>query len=275
MAERYAAGRGVRADAAESRRWFDKASEIDPNAAGTRRNAVATAETARLEAEAAEVARRAAAEAEARADAADPARPLRRRAEAGDAFATFELAKRLDDGLGVRKDSGEAVRWWKALAEMTLADSQDANRQKEAWGRYGMHLLEGTGISRNVAAAVPWLEKFADATEDEYGVTGMVGILDSGNATPEQTPVWTSRERAQRRGGGVPGAGQGVRNGGWHREEPEEGGVLVRQGFVGQRRMPQQAASPDGGTASRFYGIRSQAQECGRSAEGKSRRTLP
>lgn len=200
MGERYATGRGVLANADESKRWFERAAEIDENATRRRRESIAAADAKRRKAEAEESARRAAEAAEARADAADPTRALLRRAEAGDSFAAFELAKRLDDGIGVRKNPTEAVRWWKVLAENPLADARDADRQKEAWGRYGMHLFEGTGVGRNVAAALPWLEKFADATEDEYRMTEMLGAFQPGNATDGQTPTWTGRERAQRRG---------------------------------------------------------------------------
>lgn len=200
MGERYALGRGVPANPAESRRWFDAAAKTDPVATDARRRRLAKAESDRREAEAKAAAERAAAEAEAKADAADPARPLRRRAEAGDAFAAFELAKRLDDGIGLKKNPVEAVRWWKTLAEMSLSDSRDSKRRQEAWGRYGMHLLEGAGVTRDVAAAVPWLEKFADATEDEYGVAGIVGFSDTENPKPEQTPTWVGSERRARRG---------------------------------------------------------------------------
>ncbi len=199
MGERYAVGRGVMANPPESQRWFDKAAEIDPDAAAVRRKAVATAEATRRNAEKAEAERKAVEEAEARADAADPARPLRRRAEAGDAFAIFELAKRLDDGIGLERNQAEAVRWWKALAERDNVDTADGERRQEAWGRYGMHLLEGTGISRDVAAAVPWLEKFADAAEDEYGVMGILASRPA-NVAPEQTPTWVGSERRKRRG---------------------------------------------------------------------------
>jgi len=49
---------------------------------------------------------------------------LRKRAEAGDARAQFDIGSMYERGLGVRQDYGEAARWYRRAAEQGDVDAQ-------------------------------------------------------------------------------------------------------------------------------------------------------
>jgi len=76
-------------------------------------------------------------------------RPL---AEAGDAFAAWELAKQHDRGLGVAADPVASVRWLRIAAEGGYPNAQD---------RLGERLLNGEGVARDPKEAEIWLRKAA------------------------------------------------------------------------------------------------------------------
>lgn len=191
MAERCAEGRGVAQSPSESERWLQLAARGDPAAAARKREALASASRERDRAAAAEAER-------ARAEAADPFFRLRQRARYGEPAAVFELAKRLDDGLGMEQDPAEAVRWWKELAEMEEIDKADVQRREEAWGRYGFHLYEGSGTRQDVAAAVPWLEKFAAGVKSAETLSFSVWTAPTAKSGPAE-PEWaTDRKQVQR-----------------------------------------------------------------------------
>ena len=191
MARRYAEGHGVVRSEPESARWLRLAGELDAGAADALREERAAAERERLR-------RKAAEEERARAVAADPLFGLRERAEGGEPAAIFELAKRLDEGIGARKDPAGAVRWWKALAAMPDVDEADGARREEAWGRYGFHLFEGTGCPRDVAAAMPWLERFAEGVRTAEDLA-FASFLASAPKTGPAEPEWaTDRNQVER-----------------------------------------------------------------------------
>lgn len=152
-------GRGTPADKKEALRWFKKAaSSSNPDIATVAKRAVA-----RLSAEGFGDA----------TDAAEAIRIYRERAESGDIIAMYDLAQRLDEGKGVKKDPREAVKWWRKAAEIPGLRKDVGPLQIGAWVQYGVHLLDGNGVGRNSREAVKWLTKAAEDTEekDNLGLT--------------------------------------------------------------------------------------------------------
>lgn len=192
MVSRYMEGRGVTKSASESSRWLERAEAFDSVAVKKMKKALALAEAEqnRIAEEADRIEK---------AKATDPFFDLRQCAEKGEAAAIFELAKRLDDGIGMRKDQYAAFRWWKILAEMEKVDEADLKRREEAWGRYGAHLYDGTGCVKDVAAAIPWLEKFAGGvkTVEDQSFGALFGTVSK---TGPSEPEWANDRKQVERG---------------------------------------------------------------------------
>lgn len=79
---------------------------------------------------------------------------LRRAAEGGDSDAQVQLANYIDNGLGMDKDSAQAVVWYRKAAEQGHRDAQYI---------LGVALRKGEGIEKNEQQAVAWYRKAADA----------------------------------------------------------------------------------------------------------------
>ena len=82
--------------------------------------------------------------------AADDLEPLRKKAEAGDAAAQYDLGMTYYSGYVVPKDVAEAVHWWRMAAGQGHADAQ-----------YGLGLMyqNGSGVPEDDAEAVKWYRK--------------------------------------------------------------------------------------------------------------------
>jgi TPR repeat protein len=78
---------------------------------------------------------------------------LRASAERGDADAQGSLGVMYHEGLGVKLDLGEAVKWFRRSAEQGLATSQ-----------YNLGYLyeKGEGVEKNLTTASDWYRKAAD-----------------------------------------------------------------------------------------------------------------
>jgi TPR repeat protein len=87
------------------------------------------------------------------AAAADDIATLRAKAEKGDAEAQFGLGRKYRFGIGVPRNDGEAVKWYRKAAEQGLAKAQYnlAN---------AYHL--GRGVPKDVRKAVKWYRKAAE-----------------------------------------------------------------------------------------------------------------
>ena len=80
-------------------------------------------------------------------DFAEMTRLLREHAEAGNPCAQFELGMMYLDGVGVGKDSGQAVQWLEKAADAGHADAQHT---------LGLLTAHGVAVERNVDQAVEW-----------------------------------------------------------------------------------------------------------------------
>ena len=78
---------------------------------------------------------------------------LRKKAEAGDAEAQYNLGECFLNGDGVAKDMAEAVKWWRKAAE-----------QGAVWAQYnlGVCFYEGNGVDKDHSEAVKWYRKAAE-----------------------------------------------------------------------------------------------------------------
>ena len=85
--------------------------------------------------------------------AEERAAALRQAAEAGDAKAQARLAMFYLEGLGVKPDLAEAVRWTRAAAEQGHARSQVY---------LASSLIDGMGVAKDEKAALLWLQKAID-----------------------------------------------------------------------------------------------------------------
>ena len=75
------------------------------------------------------------------------------KAEQGDAEAQFNLGFCYDDGRGVRKDYGEAVKWYRKAAEQNFVPAQF---------NLGYCYANGQGVRKDKAEAVEWYRKAAE-----------------------------------------------------------------------------------------------------------------
>jgi TPR repeat protein len=78
---------------------------------------------------------------------------LRKKAEAGDAEAQYNLAGMYAKGWGVPQDDKEAVKWLRLAADQGGSDAQFG---------LGMSYAYGNGVPRDDKEAVKWLRKAAD-----------------------------------------------------------------------------------------------------------------
>jgi TPR repeat protein len=77
----------------------------------------------------------------------------RAKAEQGDAEAQFNLGFCYDDGRGVTKNYGEAVKWYRKAAEQDYAPAQF---------NLGYCYANGQGVRKDKAEAVKWFRKAAE-----------------------------------------------------------------------------------------------------------------
>jgi len=135
---------------------------------------------------------------------------LRKKAEAGDAGAQFNLGLMYHFGQGVPKDEKEAAKWWRLSAEQGYADGQyrlgityylgsdvpkdykeaakwtrKAAEQGHARAQYhlGMIHKDGTGVIKDYVAAYSWYD-LAASNGDEDGAKWP--DLLAKHMTPEQ-----------------------------------------------------------------------------------------
>jgi hypothetical protein len=88
-----------------------------------------------------------------RGDYAAAATELAPLAEAGDAEAQFYLAYLHEGGLGVEKDAGRAVEWYRRAAE---------SGHDRAQFNLGLAYQDGRGVERDETRALEWFAKAAD-----------------------------------------------------------------------------------------------------------------
>lgn len=77
---------------------------------------------------------------------------LRKRAEAGDTRAQFDIGSMYEQGLGVRQDYAEAARWYRRAGERGDVRAQY---------NLGIMFQNGWGVPQNDARAVQWYRKAA------------------------------------------------------------------------------------------------------------------
>ena len=82
---------------------------------------------------------------------------LENKAEAGDAFAQFNLGNVYYKGTDVPQDYKEAVKWYTKSAEQGFADAQCS---------LGSCYEKGEGVNQDIKEAVKWWKK---AAEQRYG----------------------------------------------------------------------------------------------------------
>jgi serine/threonine protein kinase len=78
---------------------------------------------------------------------------LRRKAEAGDAAAQFNIGCSYRDGRGVKQDYAEALRWYQKAADQGYAAAQCS---------IGVLYANGRGVKQDYAEALRWYQKAAD-----------------------------------------------------------------------------------------------------------------
>ena len=93
-------------------------------------------------------------------------------AEKNDADAQYELAEAYRTGSDVAENFTEALRWYRAAAELGLADAQN---------NLGAMFLAGMGTEKNPAEAAYWYEKAAEQGQMHAQFNlGMLYLLGSG-----------------------------------------------------------------------------------------------
>ena len=100
---------------------------------------------------------------------ADSVDELRKKAEAGDANAQFNLGWMYENGDGVQKDSTEAAKWFLKSAEQGNAAAQN---------NIGMMYAHGDGVLKDTTEGAKWLRKSA-----EQGIAGAQARLGLSYAT--------------------------------------------------------------------------------------------
>ncbi len=75
-------------------------------------------------------------------------RRLRERAQRGDAEASYTLAAHLATGFHTKKNSREAIKWYRLAA---------VQKHCEAEWNLGWMLLRGEGVRRNTKAGIRWI----------------------------------------------------------------------------------------------------------------------
>ena len=79
--------------------------------------------------------------------AAEDLETLRKKAEAGDVAAQFNLGLLYDNGEGVRKNAAEAAKWVRKAAEQGYAKAQNS---------LGLMYAKGMGVPEDSVAAYAW-----------------------------------------------------------------------------------------------------------------------
>jgi len=104
-------------------------------------------------------------------------------AEKNDADAQYELAEAYRTGTGVFENFSEALRWYRAAAELGLADAQN---------NLGAMYLAGMGIDKNPVAAAYWYLKAAEQEQVHAQFNlGMLYLLGSGvEQSDEEAANW-------------------------------------------------------------------------------------
>ena len=78
---------------------------------------------------------------------------LMERAQQGDRLAQYALGERYDRGLGVPRDTEEAIRWYRAAAEQRHATAQFS---------LGTMYAEGEGVQQDAEEAIRWYRAAAE-----------------------------------------------------------------------------------------------------------------
>ncbi|MDD3228780.1 MAG: MobP3 family relaxase [Oscillospiraceae bacterium] len=83
-----------------------------------------------------------------------------RSAKQGNPYADYELAKMYRDGIGTQKNTEEADRYFKS-AFVGFSSLEAESHDDKLQYRIGQMLYTGTGIKKDIPAAIPYLEKSA------------------------------------------------------------------------------------------------------------------
>ena len=90
-------------------------------------------------------------------------------AEQGDANVQFNLGVMYEDGLGVKQDDFEAVKWYRKAAEQGYADAQ---------ANLGSAYSAGRGVRQDYIEAVKWFKKAAEnGSADGQFKLGLVYLI--------------------------------------------------------------------------------------------------
>jgi len=115
---------------------------------------------------------------------------LQQLAEKNDAEAQYELAEAYRTGSDVAENFVEALRWYRAAAELGLADAQN---------NLGAMFLAGLGTDKNLAEAAYWYQKAAEQEQvhAQYNL-GMLYLLGSGvEQSDEDAAHWLHAAASQ------------------------------------------------------------------------------
>ncbi|HEU0188320.1 MAG TPA: tetratricopeptide repeat protein [Gallionellaceae bacterium] len=107
-----------------------------------------------------------------------------------DAEAQFELAEAYRNGDGTEQNFAEALRWYRAAAELGHADAQN---------NLGAMYLSGLGTEKNPAEAVRWYQQAAEQehVQAQFNL-GMLCLMGSGvEQSDEDAALWLHRAAEQ------------------------------------------------------------------------------
>ena len=96
---------------------------------------------------------------------------LIQQANAGDAMAQFRLANAYDSGRGAARDAKEAMRWYRAAAELGLAEAQNS-------------VGSGLQAEKRYAEALTWYEKAA-SQKHAMATNNLAYLHDLGLGVPQ------------------------------------------------------------------------------------------
>ena len=115
---------------------------------------------------------------------------LKKKAEAGDAVAQFNLGARYGTGDGVPKDSVEAVKWYRKSAEQGLANAQF---------NLGLMYANGDGVQKDKDEAVKWYRKSAEQgnADAQVNLGSMYANGDGVLKDSVQAHAWTNNASAK------------------------------------------------------------------------------
>lgn len=107
-----------------------------------------------------------------------------------DADAQYELAEAYRTGTGVPENMSEALRWYRAAAELGLADAQN---------NLGAMYLAGMGTEKNPVEAVYWYQKAAEQEQMHAQFNlAMLYLLGNGvGQSDEEAARWLHAAAAQ------------------------------------------------------------------------------